>query len=164
MITHCVTSLFIVSSLLGPALLPARVWSSSAHDSTHSDGMRSSASSSRQPQAHARRAKRSTSSQQVHQKHRHRRRLGHFRMTAYTQHTPEPRQTASGTMPAAGRTVAVDPKVIPLGSKIEIEGIGIRIAEDTGGMINGNKLDLYLPSRQACIDFGVKTHEVYLLE
>ena len=75
-----------------------------------------------------------------------RRPLGHFRTTAYTRDTRSSGRTASGTRPSHERTVAVDPRIIPLGTKIEIEGIGVRIAEDTGGHVKVKKLDLYLPS------------------
>ncbi len=70
--------------------------------------------------------------------------LGRFKLTAYSgpqMGQPEP-ITATGTAARAGRTVAVDPKVIPLGSKIYIEGLGERIAEDTGGGIKGNHIDV----------------------
>ncbi|MBI3797987.1 MAG: 3D domain-containing protein [Deltaproteobacteria bacterium] len=84
--------------------------------------------------------------------------LGAFSIRAYTHaHSPgeTPNKTALGTDPAAGRTVAVDPRVIPLGSKIHIEGVGERIAEDTGGKIRGKRLDLFFPSAEACRQFGV---------
>jgi len=93
-----------------------------------------------------------------------RRHLGSFAMTAYTQYHSPPRRTASGTMPAVGRTVAVDPRVIPLGTKLHIEGVGIRIAEDTGRKIKGKKLDLFLSSMGACTRFGVRARNVYLLD
>lgn len=61
--------------------------------------------------------------------------------------------TASGTCAASGRTVAVDPTVIPLGAEVLIEGVGVRRAEDTGGRIRGQHIDLYagtdLTMRQA---------------
>ena len=58
-----------------------------------------------------------------------------------------PESTATGTRPTEGRTIAVDPKVIPLGSRVWIEGLGWRIAEDTGGAIRGNKIDVMYASR-----------------
>ncbi len=92
--------------------------------------------------------------------------LGTFTVRAYT-HYPSPdiarSKTAMDTIPTAGRTVAVDPRVIPLGSKIHIEGVGERIAEDTGGRIKGKRLDLFLPSARECRQFGVQTQEVHLL-
>jgi 3D (Asp-Asp-Asp) domain-containing protein len=93
-------------------------------------------------------------------------RLGTFTVRAYTHyHRPgtKPSKTATGTIPAAKRTVAVDPRVIPLGSRIHIEGVGERIAEDTGGLIKGNKLDLFLPSVKECRQFGVREQKVHLL-
>ena len=60
----------------------------------------------------------------------------------------------------AGRTVAVDPTVIPLGSRIFIEGIGERIAEDVGGGVKGNHIDVYLPSVPEANRFGVKHRRV----
>jgi len=93
-----------------------------------------------------------------------RRHLGSFAMTAYTQYHNPPQRTASGTMPATGRTVAVDPKVIPLGTKLHIEGVGIRIAEDTGRKIKGKKLDLFLSSMGDCTRFGVRSRQVYILD
>jgi len=50
---------------------------------------------------------------------------------------------ANGRCATAGRTVAVDPRVIPLGSELLIEGLGVRRAEDTGGWIRGNHIDVY---------------------
>lgn len=50
--------------------------------------------------------------------------------------------TATGTQVTPGRTVAVDPAVIPLGTHIYIDGVGWRVAEDTGGRIKGNIIDL----------------------
>jgi 3D (Asp-Asp-Asp) domain-containing protein len=52
--------------------------------------------------------------------------------------------TRSGTCAEAGRTVAVDPRLIPLGRTVWIEGVGKRVAEDTGGRIRGFKVDVWM--------------------
>jgi len=73
-------------------------------------------------------------------------------------------RTASGAWPSKG-TVAVDPQVIPLGSKLYVEGYGMAIAADTGGVINGNIIDVYFPTRDECIRWGRKHGvAVYILE
>jgi 3D (Asp-Asp-Asp) domain-containing protein len=71
--------------------------------------------------------------------------------TAYT-HTGNP--TATGVMPQVGKTIAVDPRVIPLGSKVHIEGMGTFIAEDTGGLIKGHIIDIFMNTEQECINWG----------
>lgn len=69
--------------------------------------------------------------------------------------------TASGTVPEKGRTIAVDPDVIPLGSEVMIDG-QVYIAEDTGGAIKGNKLDLFVGTEADSIQYGVQQHEVFV--
>ncbi|GAI25671.1 unnamed protein product [marine sediment metagenome] len=54
------------------------------------------------------------------------------------------------------RMIAVDPKVIPLRTKIEIKDMGIFIAEDTGGKIKGNRIDIYFESKKEAKEFGRK--------
>ncbi len=69
--------------------------------------------------------------------------------------------TATGVAPQAGVTIAVDPKVIPLGTRVYIEGVGWRIAQDTGGAVKGKRIDLFLESYQAALNWGRQTKEVW---
>lgn len=73
-------------------------------------------------------------------------------------------QTASGTTPTEGRTIAVDSSVIPLGSRVYIDGYGVFIAEDTGGAIKNNKIDVFVSSHSRAYDLGVKYADIYLLD
>jgi 3D (Asp-Asp-Asp) domain-containing protein len=61
------------------------------------------------------------------------------------------------------KVIAVDPSVIPLGSRVYVEGFGEAIAADTGGAIKGNRIDIFIPSKQDAIDFGVKKLKVTIL-
>ncbi|MBQ4629565.1 MAG: G5 domain-containing protein [Clostridia bacterium] len=76
--------------------------------------------------------------------------------------------TASGTYAKLG-TVAVDPRVIPLGTKMYIVSTdgryvyGYCTAEDTGGAIKGNKVDLFYNTRNECLQFGRRNVNVYIL-
>ena len=69
--------------------------------------------------------------------------------------------TASGTVPTAGRTIATDPSVIPLGSKVKIDG-HVYTAEDTGGAIGGKRVDIFFSSHSAALQFGRRSVEVYI--
>ncbi|MBC1545125.1 LysM peptidoglycan-binding domain-containing protein [Listeria cossartiae] len=62
------------------------------------------------------------------------------------------------------RVIAVDPSVIPLGSKVYVEGYGQAIAADTGGAIKGNKIDVHLNSVQEVNNWGVKQVKVQILD
>ena len=64
--------------------------------------------------------------------------------------------TATGTKPVEGRTIAVDPDIIPLGSVVYIEGYGVRIAEDTGAYTKGDRMDLYVEDWDVAKEFGRK--------
>ncbi|MCK5566396.1 MAG: 3D domain-containing protein [Actinomycetia bacterium] len=50
--------------------------------------------------------------------------------------------------------IAVDRKIIPLGTQIEIKDIGIFVAEDTGGKIKGNRIDIYFETKEEAKEFG----------
>ncbi|MHB1391398.1 MAG: 3D domain-containing protein [Thermoleophilia bacterium] len=63
--------------------------------------------------------------------------------------------TATG-MPVGRGIIAVDPRVIPLGSRVHVSGYGDAIAADTGGAIQGNRIDVWLPCNEA-YDWGVRT-------
>ena len=60
--------------------------------------------------------------------------------------------------------IAVDPKVIPLGTKLYVEGYGFATAEDTGSMIKGNTIDVYFDSEDECYTWGIKYPKVYILK
>ncbi|MFS0863138.1 LysM peptidoglycan-binding domain-containing protein [Fredinandcohnia sp. 179-A 10B2 NHS] len=62
------------------------------------------------------------------------------------------------------KVISVDPSVIPLGSKVYVEGYGEAISGDTGGAIKGNKIDVFIPSKQDAINFGVKQVKVTILD
>lgn len=87
--------------------------------------------------------------------------LGDHILTFYT-HTGN--RTASGVYPKAGRTVAVDTKYIPHGTVLYIEGVGLRIAEDTGGDIKGKRLDVFVDTKEEAIKKGVKKAKVHVIK
>ena len=59
--------------------------------------------------------------------------------------------------------IAVDPRVIPLGSRVEVSGYGTAIAGDTGGAIKGNKIDVHFSSVAQCLQWGRRTVTVKIL-
>ncbi len=70
-------------------------------------------------------------------------------------------RTAMGTAARVGE-IAVDPSVIPLGSNVYIEGVGARRAEDTGGNIKGNTIDIYMNTQSQCISWGARYVTIYI--
>jgi 3D (Asp-Asp-Asp) domain-containing protein len=82
--------------------------------------------------------------------------LGTFMVTCYdlTGHT------ATGDL-AGPESVAVDPSVIPLGTKIYVPGIGERSADDTGGLIIGDHIDIWEPTYSRCADWGARYVPIY---
>lgn len=61
------------------------------------------------------------------------------------------------------KVIAVDPNVIPLGSKVYVEGYGEAIAGDTGGAIKGNKIDIHVPTKKEAYNWGVRTVNITVL-
>lgn len=73
--------------------------------------------------------------------------------------------TSTGGWAKVKRTIAVDPKVIPYGTKIYIPALNfIGVAEDCGGAIKGNKIDIFMSSYKECMTWGIKNIEVYILD
>lgn len=72
-------------------------------------------------------------------------------------------RTASGSWPSRG-TIATDPRVIPTGTKLWVEGYGEAVAADTGGDIQGARIDLYMHSHQEAISWGRRRAEVMVFE
>ncbi len=70
--------------------------------------------------------------------------------------------TASGYRAGHG-IVAVDPGVIPLGTRLYIPGYGFALAGDTGGAIHGNRIDLGFDSISDAVQFGRRPVKVYTL-
>jgi 3D (Asp-Asp-Asp) domain-containing protein len=68
--------------------------------------------------------------------------------------------TASGR-PSSRETVSVDPRVVPLGTRLVIDKVGPRVAADTGGAIRGRRLDIWEPSVAACTRFGRRQLRVW---
>lgn len=66
-------------------------------------------------------------------------------------------------LPLGQGIVAVDPNVIPLRTRLYVEGYGEAIAADTGGAIKGNRIDLCFPDHQSALNFGIKNIKVYVL-
>lgn len=98
--------------------------------------------------------------------------IGDFKLTGYcackkccgkSPSNPNYGKTAMGTMAMEGRTIAMD-KRFPFGTKVYIEGLGVRIVEDRGGAIKGNRIDVYSSTHSGCYapEFNT-TAKVYII-
>ena len=93
--------------------------------------------------------------------------LGTFEITAYCSCESCCPGTSDGltyteTVATEGRTIAVDPNVIPLGSIIEINGANY-VAEDIGGAIKSNRIDIFFNSHSEAREFGRQYHDVFMI-
>lgn len=70
-------------------------------------------------------------------------------------------KTASSTIPTAGRTIGVDPDVIPFGTTVIIFGHEY-VAEDRGGAVKGNRIDIFFNDHDEALEFGRQTAEVFI--
>jgi len=66
-------------------------------------------------------------------------------------------------LPLARGIVATDPNVIPMGTRLYVEGYGEAIAADQGNAIKGNRIDLFFDSRQEALNWGMRTIKVTIL-
>lgn len=94
--------------------------------------------------------------------------LGIFRVSAYcSENYPhicndgDATKTSTGATPTPGRTIAVDPDVIPYGTEVQING-HTYIAEDCGGAIKGNRIDICFLLHDDALDFGIQNIEVFV--
>lgn len=79
-----------------------------------------------------------------------------------TAYTYTGNRTATGVYPAEGM-IAVDPRVIPLGTKVYVEGYGYAIAADTGGAIKGKIIDVFFPNLRTCLEWGRRSVKIHIL-
>lgn len=90
--------------------------------------------------------------------------LGRYKLTAYCPCEKccgtNTGKTATGTMATQGRTIGVNPKDIPYGTVVEIDGREY-VAEDTGGAIGHNHIDIFFENHADALDFGVQYADVY---
>ena len=98
---------------------------------------------------------------------------GNFHLTAYCPcvicceewaEDPEGKVGAKETNVYQGTTIAADPKVLPYGSVVYIEGVGIRFVADCGAAIKGRDIDVYFTDHNAAWDFGTKYRNVWILQ
>lgn len=96
--------------------------------------------------------------------------LGEFKLTAYCACEKccfewADGITASGTIPTEGRTIAVDPNVIPYGTVVTIEGYGEYIAEDCSiNYIHEKEIDIFFESHETALEFGIQYAEVFICQ
>lgn len=95
------------------------------------------------------------------------RNLGSFRLSFYCPceicNGRTDKKNKMGTELVEGRTIAVDTSVIPLGSRVYIDGYGLFIAEDIGGAIKEKKIDIAVSDHEYAYELGIDNATVYLI-
>jgi len=84
--------------------------------------------------------------------------------TAYTPYSPGSYGTTAMGVPARRGIVAVDPAVVPLGTRLYIEGYGYAVAADVGGAIEGKRIDLCVETEAEAERFGRRMVRVHILD
>lgn len=59
--------------------------------------------------------------------------------------------------------IAADPRVLPLGTKVHIQGMGSFVVKDTGGAVKGKRIDIWMPSRTQALKFGRRPVQLKIL-
>ena len=96
--------------------------------------------------------------------------IGNFKLTGYCPcykcSEGYGSNTATGVRAQEGVTIAVDPRIIPYGTKVYIENVGYRIAQDCGGAIKKQKIDIYVSNHKSCYknEYNQKSAKVYIVE
>lgn len=93
--------------------------------------------------------------------------LGYFQVTGYCScekccGRKEEKLTKTGTIPKAGHTIAADPEILPMGSRVKIDDINYTV-EDTGNLVKGKVIDIYFATHEEAVKFGRKEKKVYLV-
>ncbi|WP_077611973.1 3D domain-containing protein [Clostridium sp. Marseille-P2415] len=89
--------------------------------------------------------------------------LGFFNATAYcpnSESSGRQSRTYSGTIPRPQHTISADITILPLGTKVMIDGI-VYTVEDIGGSVKGKKIDIFFSSRAEALAFGRQTKELF---
>ena len=91
-------------------------------------------------------------------------RVMYVEATAYSPQDPGlGKYTARGNLVTYG-IISVDPNVIPLGTRVYIPGYGEAVADDTGGAIIGNRIDIAFDTHEEALRFGRQSIEIYIIE
>ena len=86
--------------------------------------------------------------------------MGNYKLTFYAGDST----TASGRTPRVNHTIAADTSILPMYSKVYIEGWGTYTVEDRGGAIKGKRIDIFVASNKIANQYGVKYADVYLVK